>query len=57
MSILLLGCLFGILLALIAEARVQYSAYKAEKEDKLRREISRAMFRQHTWEKYHGYRR
>jgi len=27
------------------------------KEERLRREVSRAMFRQYTWEKYNGYRR
>ena len=57
MQILLIGCLVGILLALVAEARVQYQAYKTEKEERLRREVSRAMFRQYTWEKYNGYRR
>jgi len=57
MQILLIGCLVGLLLAFIAEAREAYKEYKAEKEERLRREVSRAMFRQYTWEKYNGYRR
>ena len=57
MQILLIGCLFGILLALIAEAKEAYKEYKEDKEDRLHREFSRAYFRVRTWEKYNGYRR